>query len=126
MQELFTTHFLEVLKNKYAEFTGRETRRNYWMYVLAVFLINFALYILMSIFKNVGFLYVLFSIINYAFSLAILIPGIAISVRRLHDIGKDWQWIFIILIPFAGAIWFIVLMAQEAQKEDNQFGPYVA
>ena len=33
MQELFTTHFLEVLKNKYAEFTGRETRRNYWMYV---------------------------------------------------------------------------------------------
>ena len=126
MQELFEKNFIDVLKNKYAEFNGRENRRNYWMYVLCVFLISIALGILVSIFQNIGVLSGLFTLVSSVFSLAILVPGLAISVRRLHDIGKDWPWIFIVLIPIVGSIWFIILMATDSQAFDNQFGPYQA
>jgi len=124
MKELFEKNFIEVLKTKYAEFNGRETRRNFWMYALCVFIINFGLGIIASIFAN-NFLGTLFNYISGLFSLAVLIPGLAITVRRLHDIGKDWVWILVSLIPFAGVIWLIVMLVQEPQKSDNQYGPYV-
>jgi len=124
MKELFEKNFIEVLKTKYAEFNGRETRRNYWMFVLCVVIINAAVGILAGIFSN-NFLGQLLYSLSGLFSLAILVPSLGMSVRRLHDIGKDWVWILVSLIPIAGPIWLIVMLAQEPQKSDNQFGPYV-
>ncbi|MBN2879031.1 MAG: DUF805 domain-containing protein [Clostridia bacterium] len=125
MKELFEKNFIEVLKTKYAEFNGRETRRNYWMFVLCVVIINIALGILAGIFAN-NFLGNFFYSISGLFSLAILVPSLGMSVRRLHDIGKDWVWILVVLIPLVGQIWLIIMLAQEPQKSDNQYGPYVA
>lgn len=125
MQELFTTNFIDVLKTKYAEFSGREKRRPYWMFVLCIFLINAAVGILASIFAN-NFLGNIFTFLASIFSLAVLVPSLGMAVRRLHDIGKDWPWIFIVFIPFIGWIWMIVLLATDSQPADNQFGPYEA
>jgi len=61
--------------------------------------------------------------ISWIWSLVNLIPGLAISVRRLHDIGKNWYWIFINLIPFAGIIIWLVLMATASKfPPNNKFG----
>lgn len=125
MQEMYQKNFIDVLKNEYVEFNGRKNRRDYWMFVLCAFLISFALGVLASIFANIGFLVWLFNALSTLFGLAILVPSLGMCVRRLHDIGKDWPWIFIVLIPFVGAVWLIVLLATDSQKSDNQFGPYV-
>lgn len=57
------------------------------------------------------------------YSLALLIPGLAVRVRRLHDIGKSGWMILVGLIPLIGAIWLIVLYATEGTPGENQYGP---
>ena len=54
--------------------------------------------------------------------LGLLVPTLAVSVRRLHDIGKGGGWIFINLIPLIGSIWFLVLLIKEGEKVANRFG----
>lgn len=115
-------YFTDVLRDKYAEFTGRARRQEYWMFALIVFGINFVISIVGMLFQDTP-LYMLFTILSSLFSLAIFVPSLALNVRRLHDIGKDWGWIFIVLIPIAGPIWYLVLMATDSQPGQNQFGP---
>ncbi|MDR1680687.1 MAG: DUF805 domain-containing protein [Prevotellaceae bacterium] len=117
-------NYVSVLK-KYVDFSGRARRKEFWLFYLANILISLGVLILVAIFFAVGaaslsvFLYVL--LILYA--LAILLPDLALTVRRLHDTGKDWPWIFITLIPLVGSIWFLVLMLTAGDTGDNEFGP---
>ena len=62
------------------------------------------------------------AILSGLYSLALLIPSLAISVRRLQDIDKEWYWILISLIPLVGSIWLIVLYCQPGTPSDNRFG----
>jgi len=55
-------------------------------------------------------------------SLGLLLPGLAVCVRRMHDLGKKWTWILISLIPIIGSIWFIILTCKDSQPGDNQYG----
>lgn len=57
------------------------------------------------------------------YSLAVLVPSLAVSVRRLHDVGKSGWYHLILLIPIAGWIWFFVLMVTEGDSGDNSYGP---
>ncbi len=105
--------YLKVLKN-YTQFSGRARRKEYWMFVL----INFGISIVLSIidtYTGIGFL-------SLVYFLAIIIPSLAVSVRRLHDIGKDWIWLLLAFIPIIGAIWLIVLLAKEGTIGANAFG----
>jgi uncharacterized membrane protein YhaH (DUF805 family) len=104
-------YYLEALK-KYATFTGRSRRSEYWYYTLVTTIISAALGIL-------GDFGTYLSII-YAF--ATFIPGIAVSVRRLHDIGKTGKYIFVILIPFVGAVWLLFLFSEDSQYGPNKYG----
>lgn len=121
MKELFQTNFIDVLKNEYAEFSGRKNRRDYWMFVLCVVIISFAIGILAGIFSQ-NFLGNIFTFIGSIFSLGVLVPSLGMAVRRLHDIGKDWPWLFIVFVPIVGGIWLIVLLATDSQPGTNQFG----
>jgi len=113
--------YLEVLK-KYAVFSGRARRKEYWMFVLfniifaivAAFLDN----ILGIAIENVGYgpLYLLYA-------LAVLLPGLGVTIRRLHDVGKSGWFILINLIPFIGAIWFLIVVCGDSNPGDNQYGP---
>lgn len=105
--------FVDAFK-KYAEFNGRATRREYWMF----FVVNFVI-ILGLIFVD---LIIGFPILGFAYSLAVIVPSISIAVRRLHDIGKPGVYWFVTLIPFVGTIWFIILMATESDM-NNEYGP---
>lgn len=105
--------FIESLK-KYAVFEGRSHRTEYWMFTLVVFIISILLGLIEAI-SGMNF-------IGTLFSLAIFIPGIAVTIRRLHDIGRSGWWIFIGLIPIIG---FIVLLVWAVRKSDegvNRFG----
>lgn len=112
--------YLEVLK-KYAVFSGRARRKEYWMFILFNAIILIVLSILDGLLKTrVTFLQI--GVLYTLYSLAVIIPSIAVAVRRLHDIGKSGWMYLIILIPFAGFIWLIVLLATDSQPGDNQYG----
>ncbi len=111
---------------KFAVFNGRSRRREYWMFFLFCVIVIFFATILDNAFgitfnvaeENSGFgpIY-LFS------SLVLFIPTLAVSVRRLHDIDKSGWFVFVIIIPLIGAIWFLVMMITEGTKGTNQYGP---
>ena len=61
-------------------------------------------------------------LIGGLYSLVVLVPALAVSVRRLHDVGKSGWWILISLIPVVGAIWLIVLLCLDSQPEANEWG----
>lgn len=113
--------YLLVLK-RYAEFSGRSRRKEYWMFVLfhIIFIIAAALLdnLLGLAFDGIGY-----GIIYIFYALATLIPGLAVTVRRLHDIGKSGWMILVSLIPIVGSIWLLVLMATEGEASTNNYGP---
>lgn len=109
-------YYFEVLK-KYAVFSGRSTISEYWYFLLFNIIISIVLdvanYMASPSLMMVANLY----------GLAVLIPGIAVGVRRLHDIGKSGWYMFISLIPIIGIIWLIVLLATDSNPGDNKYGP---
>jgi uncharacterized membrane protein YhaH (DUF805 family) len=113
--------YLQVLK-KYAVFTGRAQRAEFWYFVLFNLLISVALALVdiaigtYSEEAGVGLLY-------GVYALAVLLPGIAVAVRRLHDTGRSGWWYLIGLIPLIGAIVLIVFWVQDSQPGENQHGP---
>lgn len=106
----------------YANFQGRTRRSDYWYFVLANLIIEFAINILKLPFVYPSTPYVLLGYINTLYSLAILIPSIAICVRRLHDIGKSGAYFLFILIPLVGPIILLVWYATDSQPGTNQYG----
>ena len=109
--------YMDALK-QYATFAGRARRTAFWMFVLINFIIDAVLSILWRS-TGLGILEVLY----YLYALAVLIPGIAVTVRRLHDIGRSGGWWWIGLIPIVGWIILIVFCAQDSQPGPNQYGP---
>lgn len=116
-----TENFKDVITNKYAQFNGRADRAEFWQFILVYLLISIALSVLMSLFGKVMFLSMIFIILNFIVMLALLIPSLAVGVRRLHDIGKAGGWIFINLIPIIGFIWFVILTIKESEPGSNRF-----
>ena len=104
--------YFEVLK-KYSVFDGRAHRTEYWMFVLVNVIISFVLEMVLG---DPGVLAVLYS-------LAVLVPSIAVSVRRLHDIGRSGWWLLVGVIPVVGGIVLLVFAVQDSQLGDNQYGP---
>ena len=101
---------------KYATFGGRSRRKEFWFFAL----VNAAIsYVLSLIAAKFGFP---IGLISWAFSLAIFVPGIAVAIRRMHDIGKSGWWVCINFVPLVGSIWFLVLAATDSQAGDNQLG----
>ena len=112
--------YLKVLK-QYADFSGRARRKEYWMFVL----FNMIFAIVAMILDNV--LGIAIEGVGYGplyglYALAVLIPGLAVSVRRLHDVGKSGWMILIVLIPLIGAIWLLVLMVTDSNSGENEYG----
>lgn len=115
--------------HNYAKFDGRARRSEYWYWTLFVMIINVVLYGLTAVTtansssggSSSGFSFV--SVISMIWSLAILVPGLAVCWRRLHDIGKSGAYYFIILIPLVGPILMLVWFATDSQPGPNQYGP---
>ena len=122
--------YLDVLK-KYVVFDGRARRQEFWMFVLFNFIFGIVAAVLDNVFglkmnnysSSYYSAYVSTGYISMIYSLAVLLPTLAVTVRRLHDIGKSGWMILVGLIPFVGWIWLLVLYVTEGQTGMNQYGP---
>ena len=112
-------YYLSVLK-KYAVFNGRATRAEYWYFVL----FNFIVAVVLAIIDASAGLYIgsVIGLLGAIYALAVLIPNLAVSVRRLHDINRSGWWLLICLVPFVGAIILLVFFLTKS-KADNKYGP---
>ncbi len=87
------------------DFSGKSTRNAFWY----AFLDNFIITIILSILSSQASF---FGVLATLYTIATIIPGISLVIRRLRDAGKAWAWILIGLIPIIGAIWLLVLYCQ--------------
>lgn len=102
----------------YTNFSGRTRRRDYWQVYLCNVIIS-ALFSALSVIPYVG---TVATVLLGIYSLAALVPGVALAVRRLHDIGKETSAIFFVLIPIVGQIMMLIWMFTDSQAGPNKFG----
>lgn len=123
--EKTTNWYLKCLR-QYADFNGRARRKEYWMFILFNSIFGIVAMILDNIFgiaiDGIAIDGVGYGPIYGLYVLAIFIPGLAVSVRRLHDVGKSGWMYFIVLIPLVGVIWLLVLMLTDSNPGENQYG----
>jgi len=105
--------YLSVLK-KYAVFDGRARRKEYWMF----FLCNLGIAVVLNIIDAV----LGTGVLGLLYSLAILCPGVGVTIRRLHDTGRSGWWALIALVPLVGLV-LLYFMAIEGDKGANAYGP---
>lgn len=106
-------HFLDAVK-RYADFTGRATRTQYWMYVLFYFIGYVVLAVVDSVLTG--------GLLTLIYSLGLFLPSLAVTARRLHDTNRSGWWQLITLVPLVGLIVLIVFTVQDSTG-DNQHGP---
>ena len=113
--------YLKVL-NQYADFSGRARRMEYWMFVLFNMIFAFAAMVIDNILgtavEGVGY-----GMVYALYCLAVIVPGLAVTVRRLHDVGKSGWMYLIIFIPMIGVIWLLVLLFTDGDSGTNEYGP---
>ncbi|MCI9844415.1 DUF805 domain-containing protein [Flavobacterium pectinovorum] len=114
--------YKKVVFENYVNFNGRARRSEYWYFALASGIISI---ILTIIDKTIGTTFGIAEtgIISSLYSLLVILPSLAVGVRRLHDVGKSGWFMLIILIPIIGAIWLLVLACTDGEQGTNAYGP---
>ncbi|MEU8580648.1 DUF805 domain-containing protein [Streptomyces abikoensis] len=107
--------YVDVLK-KYAVFSGRARRQEYWMFTLISTVISIVLAITEGVLGTN-------SVIGTVYVLAVLLPSLAVTVRRLHDTDRSGWWVLIGLIPLVGLIVLLVFTCLDSQPQPNKYGP---
>lgn len=115
MNNPLISYWKQVVLERYAQFTGRSRRAEFWWYFLANLIISVVLNILVAIAS-------IFVVLSFIYALAVLIPGLAVGIRRLHDTDRSGWWILIGLIPIVGIIILIVFWATDGLPGPNQYG----
>jgi uncharacterized membrane protein YhaH (DUF805 family) len=99
----------------YAKFDGRASRPAFWWWVLFVFLVGIA--------ANIIDFAIGAPVFTALVGLALLLPNLSVSIRRLHDTDRTGWWILIYLIPLIGLIVLLVFYLQQGDRGENRFGP---
>jgi uncharacterized membrane protein YhaH (DUF805 family) len=107
---------------RYADFSGRSRRKEYWFFVLGVFIAAIVLSIIEKIAGLSGMVGGIYGPLTTILLLGVIIPSIAVQVRRFHDQDKSGWFVLLSLIPFLGAIIVLVFMFIEGTKGPNRFG----
>ena len=102
---------------KYATFSGRATRSEYWFFTLFYSLVIFATFWISILFDTA-----IIAFVAVAVWLALFLPAISALVRRLHDTGKSGWWYWLALVPFGGIV-VIIFLCQQSEASPNEYGP---
>jgi uncharacterized membrane protein YhaH (DUF805 family) len=113
--------FVECFK-KYAVFTGRAGRKEYWHFALMYLLISVILSIFDAIIGKLDFQTGL-GLFSGIFALVAALPAVSVAVRRLHDIGRSGWWLLIVFVPLIGIIVIIVFLGMRGDPNSNKYGP---
>ena len=116
--------YLKVMRDNYANFNGRARRKEYWMFTLFTLLFALLVGIVIGILSAVGETAVIIAgILAVVWYFAHLVPGLAVTVRRLHDTGKSGWFYLFALIPYIGSLIIFIFTVIEGDKGDNKYGP---
>ncbi|EJL26873.1 DUF805 domain-containing protein [Brevibacillus sp. BC25] len=107
-------HWYTSVLKKYVAFEGRARRQEYWMFTLFNIIVSMVIAL-------VDYLIGTGSILGMIYSLAVLLPSLSVTARRLHDTGRSGWWILLTFIPLIGAIILLVFLCQDSQG-DNKYG----
>lgn len=123
----FQQYFLDPVTKRYFDFTGRSRRRDFWMYTLFATVISLVAGIIDGLLgmkigadESVGGG---FGVVQLILALALFLPGLGLTARRLHDTGRSGWWILIALVPFIGAVVLFVFEVLDSQPVENKWGP---
>lgn len=122
MNNEIIVNFTNIVKNNYANFDGRARRKEFWYFVLANIAISIIFSVLAGIFATFSstlatIIYIIYGIV----ALGLIIPGIAVGVRRLHDTNKSGWFLLLSVVPF-GNLYLLYLYVLEGDKYDNTYG----
>jgi uncharacterized membrane protein YhaH (DUF805 family) len=107
--------------NKYADFSGRARRKEYWMFFLFNIIVSFAVGLVGGLIGGKNGLFALS--LPALYTLFIFLPSLAVTVRRLHDTNRSGWWVLISLVPFVGALILFVFTILDSDPESNNYGP---
>ncbi|TMP28199.1 DUF805 domain-containing protein [Pseudoalteromonas rubra] len=113
--------YLSVLKN-YTEFKGRARRKEYWLFMLC----NLIVMIVLGLIDMMLGLYseeAGVGLVSGLYALAVIIPSIAVGVRRLHDIGRSGWWLLLTFVPLVGPLVLLVFNVMDSKPGENEYGP---
>ncbi len=113
--------YLKVLKN-YVGFSGRARRKEYWMFALFTTLVTIGLVLIDMMMGNYDSVRG-WGLLSGLYTLAVLLPSLAVSVRRLHDRDKSGWWLLLGFIPLIGAIVLLIWFVMDGDRGANRFGP---
>jgi uncharacterized membrane protein YhaH (DUF805 family) len=113
----FTDAVRSVIVERYADFQGRAQRSEFWWFALFYFLLSLAVGMVGAASDTLG------GILNVVVSLGLLLPSLAVSIRRLHDTDRTGWWILLYLLPVIGTIVLIIFFVQRGTVGHNRFGP---
>ena len=116
-QVSFTEAVKRTLTVNYCNFNGRSSRSEYWWYALAMLILNVVLTLITGHHETAS------AVISTIVGLALLLPGLGLAVRRMHDINKSGWWILINLIPVVGNIIFIIFACKDSDPERRHCSP---
>ena len=126
--------FLEAIETcvvkKYCDFSGRASRSEFWWFTLGTIIVSYVWQFIMSLligsavtFNTDGtFHFEAIQLLGYIPSLALMLPSIAVTVRRLHDVGKSGWWYLLIFVCCIGGLYILFLNIQDSEG-DNEYGP---
>ena len=107
-----------VIASRFADFQGRSRRAEYWWFFLFIILLNIVLSAIAAAIPSIG------GILAFIVFLALIIPGLAVTIRRFHDLDKSGWWMLIGLVPIIGSIWLLIECGLLRGTEGpNRFGP---
>ena len=108
--------YLTLMTQKYASFSGRARRTEYWMFFLVYFVIALVIGVVEGLLSIGGYLTGIFALVH-------LLPSLGVTVRRLHDSGRSGWWVLVSLIPVIGALVLRYFMVISGQPQANEYGP---
>ncbi|MXP46092.1 DUF805 domain-containing protein [Altererythrobacter luteolus] len=108
---------------RYADFSGRSRRKEYWMFVLFMIIAAVILSVIEGVLGMSGMVGGVYGPLTTLFIIAIIIPSLAVQVRRFHDQGKSGWMVLLGFIPLIGGIIVLVFMCLEGDRGDNEYGP---
>ncbi len=115
-------YFIDCLTKKYACFSGRARRQEYWLFVLFNAIAGIIINVIGGVLAGATGVDA-FAFLGAIYNLAVLIPGFAVFFRRLHDTGRSGWWWLILFIPIVGVIVILVFCCLDSQPGENKYGP---
>ena len=117
LKDAFNEYFLDPIQNHYMDFEGRARRKQYWMFVAFNIAVSIVISIVIGMISDT-----LASGISGLYSLALLLPGLGLAVRRLHDTGRSGWFLLLVFIPLVNLI-LLYFMVIEGDAGPNEYGP---